>query len=153
MTPAQQAKLDRLATNAAAASTARARVAKPAAGSTPAGRSRRASAPPTGRPGSTESPAPAKPKPAARRRKAARPLTGREMVDRVVELVEKREQPRSTVTIEVGPRGQVMPKVTLVTGEDQARVDAVVLKACSVIDFLIHRYNVSLPAAPDGGGE
>ena len=125
-------------------------VRKKAASSTPALPAEASGAEAAAEQGSTKSPAPARPRVVKHRRPKAKPLTSREMVDRVVELVAKREQPRSTVTMEGGPRGQVMPKVTLVTGEDPARVDAVVLKACSVIDFLVHRYNVVLPAAPDG---
>jgi hypothetical protein len=154
VTPAQRAKLERLTENAAAASTSRARAAKPAARSAPSPDRPVRTRPNVSPKGSTESPAPATPKAPARRRKAARPLTGREMVDRVVQLVEKREQPRSTVTIDVGPRGQVMPKVTIVTGEDAKRVDAAVLKACSVVDYLLHRYAVELAGGlPTGNGE
>lgn len=99
--------------------------------------------------GSTEAP----PSPKSRRKAAApaKRLSSAEMVEKVVELVKGHDQPRSTVTIDVGPRGQVQPRVTIVTGEAPERVDAMVLKACSVADYLIYRYNVQLATEqPDG---
>jgi hypothetical protein len=96
---------------------------------------------------------PAPTKKPKRRRPAALPLTAREMVDRVVEIVEKRDQPRSTVGLEVGPRGQVQPRVTTVTGEDPARVDAAVQKACSVLDYLVSRYEIVLVGGSPTNGE
>jgi hypothetical protein len=53
--------------------------------------------------------------------------------------VEARRTPRSKVSHTFGPRGQLLPKVTIVTGEPDEFVDELVLAACARIDRDLHR--------------
>lgn len=58
--------------------------------------------------------------------------------------VEQRVEPRSTVTLTLGPRGQVMPKVTIVTGEPDELLAEIVLTACAKLDKELHRHELEL---------
>lgn len=105
----------------------------------------------------------ATPQAAARKRSAAsKPLTQRQMIDRITKIAQQRWQPRSSVKISSGPRGQVMIDVTVHAGDEPGldTVDQVAAKARAMFDTLTTIYSAGTGgsvlgglAAVSGGGD
>jgi hypothetical protein len=88
--------------------------------------------------GSTELPA-VKPK-APAKRAASRPLTSRELTNRLLRLASQRHQPRSAVKVHLGPRGQVMVDVLVQAGDTAEQVKAASALAQAEFDALRRKY-------------
>jgi hypothetical protein len=85
---------------------------------------------------------PARRRPTAKRRTEKR-LTSRDMVERLFELASDRHQPRSTVKLAEGPRGQVMVDVVVQAGDKPEALAVASALAQAEFDRLRAKYHAA----------